>query len=275
VKTLESNERLVFDYRTIRLIIGLIAFAFPWIVSFLAHEIPSSISWSYYTDGRDLFVGFLFVIGAFLICYKGHPTDLDVNEVESFWHWLNQFWKGAINFRIAEKKLEENLVSSIGGIAAGLTALCPTSYCIEKNCPSNLASMIHDVGALILFSTTVYFCLVAFMDQAKSKVKADEQLPGKSGFTCKKQRVVFYKICGWGIAVIMVGLVVVTHMHLDFINDITFWAEALALTLFGSAWMVASHLLPFFTDVQEQHTLFEKREPEQSAGDWQSLSRPS
>ena len=93
------KENLVFDYHTIRLLIGSIALLFPWAVSFLASGITPSISWSYHTNARDVFVGFLFVIGAFLVSYKGHKPILQQDEVRDFWKWLSRFWKGASGFR--------------------------------------------------------------------------------------------------------------------------------------------------------------------------------
>jgi hypothetical protein len=116
-----TQANLAFDYHAIRLMIGLIALLFPWIVSIRSFQINDSISWSYHTDARDLFVGLLFVIGAFLMSYKGHKPVLDEKDVGNFWNSLSRFWKGAINFRIWERKHEEDLVGWAGGIAAWIT----------------------------------------------------------------------------------------------------------------------------------------------------------
>jgi len=218
------GEGLVFDYHTIRLIIGLIAILFPLVVRIRAAQITDSISWSYYTDARDFFVGFLFVIGAFLVSYKG-------------------------------RKLRENLVGWAGGIAACVTALSPTSFCIGTNCPSDLKSNIHYIGAIILFSTTVYFCLVAFLGQVNTKIKEDEAT-GVVGFTPKKRRKVVYLFCGWGIALVMLGLFIMNVVGFNAIKNITFWVETVALELFGIAWAVASQYLPVVTDKAEQQKLF-------------------
>jgi hypothetical protein len=255
MKSPSEKENLVFDYHTIRLLIGLIALLFPWIVSIFASKITPSISWSYYTNARDVFVGLLFVIGAFLISYKGHKPELDKNDVGKFWNWMSKFWKGAIKFRIMEKKHEENWVGWAGGVAAWVTALCPTALCTGNNCPSDPTATIHYIGAILLFSTTVYFCLVAFRGQAKSKIK-NGGLPGKGRYDPKKLRVRFYSLCGWGIAVIMLGSIVASFTHFNAISNITFWAEAAALELFGIAWMIASQYLPLFTDKTERQKLF-------------------
>ena len=138
----------------------------------------------------------------------------------------------------------------VGGVAAWVVAVFPTAFCVE-NCPSDPISTIHLIGAIVLFSTTIYFCLVAFINQAKAKIE-----PGKSGNEPKKLRIRFYSICGWGIAAIMLGSVVAKYIQFDAISNITFWAETAALVLFGIAWLIASQYLPYFTDETEQQKLF-------------------
>jgi len=256
MKSSKSKEYLAFDYHAIRLMIGLIAMLFPLVVRIFASKITDSISWSYHTDARDFFVGFLFVIGAFLISYKGHKPTLHKNDVGRFWNWVSIFWKGASNFRIWERKHEEDLVGWMGGVAAWITAVCPTARCLGENCPYDPISYIHYITAIILFSTTVYFCLVAFSAQANAKIKNDEKLSGKGGIGPKQLRVKLYSFCGWGIVVIMVGLVVVKSTQLHTISNITFWAETFALELFGIAWLIASQYLPVFTDETERQKLF-------------------
>ncbi len=55
-----SNNRKVFDYRALRLLVGIIAFAIPICVTLISSEPLSSISASYFTEARDVFVGMLF-----------------------------------------------------------------------------------------------------------------------------------------------------------------------------------------------------------------------
>lgn len=219
-----GGEGLIFDYHTIRLIIGVIAMIFPLVVGIRASQITDSISWSYHTNARDFFVGFLFVIGAFLISYKG-------------------------------RNLRENLVGWAGGIAACVTAIFPTAICIGVNCPGDWKSNVHYLGAIILFSTTVYFCLVAFLGQVNAKIKEDE-VNGMVGYTPKIRRKIVYLICGWGIAVAMLGLFIMKLAEFNTIKNITFWVETVALELFGIAWAVASQYLPIVTDEKEQQKLF-------------------
>ena len=137
----KSNEQLVFDARTLRLIVGALAFAFPSAVIALTGQITTSISASYHeVQSRNVFVGFLFIIGAFLVSYKGHVQEPSTDEPRTFWRWL--------------KRYEEDWVSTIGGMAAILTALFPTA---RDGYPMDTAAYIHTTGAFILFASVVYF----------------------------------------------------------------------------------------------------------------------
>jgi len=253
VDTSNPSENLVFDIHTIRLLIGVIALSFPLVVYLFAPGITPSISWSYHTHARDLFVGLLFVIGAFLVSYKGHQPTLQAQSIGKFWNWVSRFWNGAIKFRIWEKKNEEDLVSLIGGLGAWGTALCPTAF--EVKCrPTDVTSIIHSIAAAILFSTIVYFCLGAFMSQAKKKRDKAEKdgLLEKRGTDPWTLRIVFYTFCGWGIAVIMVGSIVLVRTGSCETSNILFWSEAAALELFGIGWLVASRYLPVVTHKTER-----------------------
>lgn len=221
----DSGEGLSFDYRTIRLLIGMIAMLFPLVIRLRAGEMTDSISWSYYTNARDLFVGLLFVIGAFLASYKGHKSTEDAMG------WL-------------------------GAFAAMGVALFPTSYCIGKGCPSDSSSVFHYFGAIVLFSTTVYFCLFPFSNRALAKLKRDGELSLKVTESPVKRRLYTYRICGWAIIVVMVCLLIATAVGFDGIRNMTFWAEAFALEFFGIAWGVASQYAPVFTKKGEQQKLF-------------------
>ena len=237
MNTRGSQENLLFDHRTLRLIVGSIAFVFPFIVYILAATITTSISASYYTNARDTFVGFLFVIGALLLAYKGHTS-------------------------------KEAWVSLIGWVAAWVAALFPTA-CDE--CAADTKSFAHFGGAIILFGTTVYFCLVAFLRRVNDKLSRNEKLANTNASEPvfevvrflrlvktavhvygwkdawklqgrKLRRGFTYLISGLLIAVIMVGLVFVsfTLPVPTKALKITFYAETLALWLFGVAWMTAS-----------------------------------
>jgi len=129
------QQNSVFDYRALRLMVGLVAFALPVVARLLSSRPISSISASYYTEARDAFVGELFVIGALMWAYNGH-TDM------------------------------EKWVSKIASIAAIIVAIFPTTCDL---CESDLKSTIHYGAAIVLFSTIAYFCLGPFRKNTKGR----------------------------------------------------------------------------------------------------------
>ncbi|MBI5634099.1 MAG: hypothetical protein HZA15_11545 [Nitrospirae bacterium] len=107
---------------------GLIAFSLPFVVSIAASLPLTSISASYYSNARDIFVGLLFVVGSFLFAYNGHSES-------------------------------ESLSSKAASIAAVFVAICPTSC---DGCPRSFNSAIHYVAAAVLISILAYFCFIPF-----------------------------------------------------------------------------------------------------------------
>jgi quinol-cytochrome oxidoreductase complex cytochrome b subunit len=125
----------VFDYRTLRLLIGAIAFTLPFLVTWIANTSLTSISASYHTGARDFFVGWLFVIGALMLAYNGHRP-------------------------------RESVASKIAGIAAVLVALFPTAC---DSCEADLNAKIHVVAAVVLFGILAYFCFGPFQQNTKGQ----------------------------------------------------------------------------------------------------------
>lgn len=123
----------VFDYKALRLIVGMIAFALPYLVIWISDQRLASISASYYTAARDVFVGLLFVVAAFLWAYNGHTR-------------------------------REKAASKVASIAAALVALFPTSC---ADCPTDTNAIIHSLAAIVLFSILAFFCLGPFRKNTK------------------------------------------------------------------------------------------------------------
>jgi hypothetical protein len=126
---------MVFDYRALRLLMGLIAFTIPFVVTIIASERLLSISASYYTGARDVFVGMLFIVGAFLFAYNGHTKA-------------------------------QSYTSKVASLAAIAVALFPTSC---DHCTMDTSAAVHYVGAFILFSILTYFCLGPFRKGTRGK----------------------------------------------------------------------------------------------------------
>lgn len=75
------------DECTGKLIVGLIAISLASLTSFFSETPLESISASYHEGGwsRDIFVGFLFAISAFLLAYRGKTrAQMVMNKVAAF-----------------------------------------------------------------------------------------------------------------------------------------------------------------------------------------------
>jgi hypothetical protein len=158
--TVKENDNPVFDYRSLRLAVGALAFGLPGLVYILAGRITTSISASYHELAtRDIFVGSLFVIGILLIAYKGHLQGEPRAEGVGAWEWFRSFkWI---------HRYQEDLISTIGGAAAITAALFPTAC---DTCDLDRAAYIHMVSAFILFANVVYFCIIAFLRSLNKKL---------------------------------------------------------------------------------------------------------
>lgn len=131
----DDSRNLVFDYRALRLLIGALAFLLPFVVGGLADRPLTSISASYHTGARDTFVGWMFVIGAFLLAYNGHSRPE---------------WRAA----------------KAAALAAVCVALFPTAC---DTCEVGWVSWVHFIAAATLFSILAYFCLGPFRKDTKGQ----------------------------------------------------------------------------------------------------------
>lgn len=131
----KATKQKVFDYRTLRFLIGILALSVTWVVTFVADESLVSISSSYHTNARDWFVGMLFIVGAFFWAYNGH-------------------------FRL------EAWLSKLAAVAAIFVAVVPGAC---KTCEPGLAAYVHLGASTVLFLVLAYFCLVPFRTNTKGK----------------------------------------------------------------------------------------------------------
>lgn len=277
---MKKSSALAFDHEAIRRFIGVIALALPLAVRISAWEVPESISGSYhyptssfpylpyFPAPRDIFVGCLFVIGAFLMSYKGRPHK----TAGKFWRWLARYFPAARTWGDVWRIRQEDFISSLGGIAAWGVALFPTEKIDPAlACPKPLTglealppadavakavSAMHLTFAVILFLTTVYFCLVAFRVRVTDKIER-RGAAGAWYQDALKLRLMIYNASGFGILSVILLLGALKLANLFLAEEIcltqkqTYWAEALMLLLFAAAWITASK--PFFLkDPQEK-----------------------
>ena len=202
----QSSSRQI-DYRTMRVVVGAIAFLLPpavWLLSGIGKDL-TSISISYWTGSRDVFVGALVAVGFFLSAYNGTGVPRD-----------REFW-----------------ISKAACIFAVCAAFFPTKGFSDSDIPARWVSVlagairvkpfiVHYTTAILLFG-----CLIAFM--WFFSLHAMEKN--------KPVRAYFYRAIGaLMIAGIVVGLVVGL---LGKQEAILFWVETWLLLLFGIGWLVA------------------------------------
>ena len=215
-----KTENPVFDYRLLRFVIGVIAFALPIIVLIAAGDTKlTSISASYYTDARNYFVGLLFVVAAFLLAYNGHL-------------------------------LNEGLASKIASAAAVGVALFPTLCGKEASlnkyieCATQNTATMHYVSAATMFGVLAYFCLGPFRDKTKTR-----------GPMFARRRKIYW-LCGWSIILSFVIGIVANWLFKDTMseeNAILLYAETAALWAFGIAWIVSGKTFSFIADEDERY----------------------
>lgn len=213
VKELKAEikaEKQTFSSGMIRLFVGIVTFAIPIIVPILAATPElSSISSSYHKAdlARDVYVGLLGMLGFCLLAYRGNAFI-------------------------------ENLVASLGGIAAWAAALAPTTC---DGCdPLSLPSVVHMLGGITLFLVAGHLCLFSFYKAAKTKdwIKA-------------KRRARCYKVLGiliWTSLAISIIFGVLNFKEMMIPNTFMqtfrpiFWGEFVMLWLFCAAWTIAAKI---------------------------------
>jgi hypothetical protein len=118
----------LFDYKTLRFLLGLIGLCLPFAVTLSSSTRLNSISAAYYTDGKYILVGALVVVGILLFAYSGHSVA-------------------------------DSRVSKFGSAAAIVSAISRPA-CI--GCSEDISSQIHFISSAVLFLVLAYFCLVPF-----------------------------------------------------------------------------------------------------------------
>ena len=195
------------DHKKMRVVVGVIALLLSPVVYVLSGLGPDleSISASYWTHARDIFVGALVAVGFFLSAYNGAGGNRDWE------YFLSRIaWIFAIGVALFPTTSSDPLDAPPQWVSSLTAALGVTS------------GQVHYSSAIVLFA-----CLIAMMwffsNRAKSK--------GKSG------RSNFYRAVAVLMAVGIIGLIGIGKWA-DWGSSL-FWAECWGLTLFGIGWMVA------------------------------------
>jgi len=128
-----SRRDNLFDYKTLRFLLGLIALSLPFTVSLASSTRLYSISGAYYSDAKYILIGTLILVGILFFAYSGHSVL-------------------------------ESRASKVAAVAAIVSAIFPPAC---TNCSETIFSQVHFVSSAVLFLILAYFCLVPFQKNTR------------------------------------------------------------------------------------------------------------
>ena len=237
----KSTDSDVIQLRALRKAIGFVALGLPFILVagenlrdyLIARTSPiesrilqGSISAYFHTGMREVFVGCLFAISVFLICYKGPQ------------HW-------------------DAIAAKIAGCSVFLVAIFPTTE-IPRRVPDaygrffDAATLFSGsdkpdpayVGKVHLISAGIFFITLAMMSLLLFTRS------NKTNPTIQKvQRNRIFRICGIVMIVCIIAIGAVKIFLGDAWNQRTsmvFWLESIAVVSFGISWLTKAEV--FFGD---------------------------
>jgi hypothetical protein len=219
----------IMSYYTMRRAIGVLGITLPLILlagSCLFGEcdtVQSSISTYYYTNMRNVFVGYNCAVALFLFAYRGHD------------------WR-------------DNLAGYVGCVAVLGVAFLPCtisdpgqSCLIVTSEHGPLVGMLHNLFALLYFIILIIYALFLFPLTHMDMVTGEKQFMGRQ----KRRRNLVYFVCGCMMTLALVLIIA----YMWFLGDVypeleelspVFWLESVILLSFGITWLTKGQL--FFKD---------------------------
>jgi len=195
------------SYKSMRVVVGVVAILLAPAVSLLAGPQYSltSISISYWTDARDVFVGALVAVGFFLSAYNGSGGKIDL----------------------------EFYLAKAASVFAICVALCPTlDFDHNERGPAwvtNLVSAVHLQPSHVHYGAAIalFVCLIAMMWFFSFRAMRKD----------KPLRAYLYRFISVAMASGIV-LILLLGRIFDWPKTVLF-VEVWALTFFGIGWLVA------------------------------------
>ena len=221
-------DGMVLSYLTLRRVLGVLGLALPVIllVGGALDEccVRPALSSYYHSDNpvlHGLFVGTLFAIGAFLICYKGYPRKKGEFLGDN---WIaNAAGIGAIGIAVFPTNENDSQCDSfIGSCANGC----------KINCVDAVYGFLHNAFSLLFLVAIALMALLLFTKSDK-KCKTDE----------KKIRNVVYVACAIIIGVMTTLIIIESRIPETLPGNWTFLFETIAVFAFGTAWIVKGETL--------------------------------
>ena len=247
-KTAEANPQYVNSQRYLAALVGLVAMGLPillWLSQSPENPLRDTISHYYYAPlWGDVFIGALFFIGGFLICYQGQnkweswaafpagvgafgvalfPTDGDGCEMcesrfRAFIEYIDRDGSGSADELIATNAFE----------------FFP------------LSATIHAWAAGIVFGYLAFHTLIIFTRFQKSDFNEDGTVK-----IAKRIRNLIYITSGLVIIASIIAIVAkqfAADTSLWNEKNLTFIFEAVILVLFGFSWLVKGRFFFGFLD---------------------------
>ena len=197
------------SYLTLRLIIGILGVALPFILLFANSGPLPSISDSYYTKSAVFFIAILFSIGLFLVAYKGYES------------------RG--------EKMTDNIITNIGGLAALFVILFPTT------CPDNFyCSCLY--GHTISWISWVHFASAGIFLTSMGWMSIF-QFPKGEHSNWNKGLYIFFGVMVWLSLVVLILGLIGFHLIGSDPGTFVFWMESIAVWFFGISWLIKGHAL--------------------------------
>ncbi len=239
-----NNSNLFHDPKKLRKLVGLTGILLPTSLLLIGLSFPQictykTMSHYYFAPfAGDIFVGFLFFIGFFLISYKG---DFSYGD-DTKWDDRISTFAGICAFGIALFPAEGH---SCGFQEEQTRAFIHTAQqCTGSVCHAidfidyslfSLSTNLHVIATLGYFLSLAYFSIFIFTKTSPNGQISDE----------KKQRNLIYRISGFTIiaVLLLIGGKTFLFDNTSFAAlwdklAITFFLESLALVSFGFAWWV-------------------------------------
>ena len=213
----ETEHKKEIDHHVLRLIVGLIALLLPLFVILLTTGNPlGSISAAYHDDGaaRDVFVGSLFAMAAFLFAYNGDHA-------------------------------RQSTLSKLAAVSTVCVALFPTTGVSAPETLATWVGVVHYAAAAALYGVLAYFCW-SFSCTAQCKKMQFRE----AGIRSVIYRVCMVAMI---IAILSLLVYWLFRGFFDlYFPRYVFFFEWLGLLAFGIAWLVASRIIPVITHSDER-----------------------
>ncbi|MCA0894820.1 DUF998 domain-containing protein [Microbulbifer agarilyticus] len=208
------------DHHTAKFIVGFIALSLASLTDLLTPGVSiSSISLSYHlTDtARNVFVGALCVISAFLWSYNGYS-------------------------------LFQAVLSKVAAVAVAVVAFFPCDCFAGRGVEGaaaefTMVGVVHTTAAISMFIILAIFCWLFYL-RAKGKGSKEAKVRG-----------LIYRACAVVMLGAMAAQLLDILGWVDFrgiAHRLTYYVEATGLMAFGIAWLTASRMLPFVTNEDER-----------------------